>query len=54
MTRLFSDKNRPVHLGTFPLERLARVDAVDLDLEGEREDGGRDVFEKSERNGLKP
>jgi len=30
MTRLFSDKNRPVHMGPFPLERLARVDTVDL------------------------
>jgi len=31
MTRIFSDKHRPVHLGPFPLERLARVDTVDLD-----------------------
>jgi reductive dehalogenase len=31
MTRIFSDKHRPVHLGAFPLERLARVKAVDLD-----------------------
>lgn len=28
--RLFSDKNRPVHLGPYPLERLARRDEVDL------------------------
>lgn len=26
--RLFSDRNRPVHLGPYPLERLARSDAV--------------------------
>jgi len=25
--RLLSDKNRPVHLGPYPLERLARVEA---------------------------
>ena len=31
MTRIFSDKSRPVHLGPFPLERLARVARVDLD-----------------------
>ena len=24
MTRLFSHRNRPVHLGSFPLERLSR------------------------------
>jgi len=24
--RFFSDRNRPVHLGPFPLERLARLD----------------------------
>jgi len=30
MTRLFSDRKRPVHLGPFPLERLARQDSVDL------------------------
>lgn len=30
MTRLFSDRNRPVHLGPFPLERLARQDSADL------------------------
>ena len=30
MTRFFSDKSRPVHLGPYPLERLARVDAADL------------------------
>ena len=30
MTRLFSDRNRPVYLGPFPLETLARVDDVDL------------------------
>ncbi|MEL7462984.1 MAG: reductive dehalogenase [Pseudomonadota bacterium] len=28
--RLFSDKNRPVHLGPYPLERLARSPDVDL------------------------
>ena len=28
--RLFSDKNRPVHLGPYPLERLARAATVDL------------------------
>ena len=28
--RLFSDKNRPVHLGPYPLERLARVEAAQL------------------------
>lgn len=32
MTKLFSDRNRPVHLGPYPLERLARTDAApDLD-----------------------
>ena len=30
MTRLFSDRKRPVHLGPFPLERLARQDSADL------------------------
>ncbi len=30
MTRLFSNKNRPVHLGPFPLERLKRQDSADL------------------------
>ncbi|NNE81451.1 MAG: reductive dehalogenase [Silicimonas sp.] len=30
MTRFFSDKNRPVHLGPYPVERLRRVDAPDL------------------------
>jgi reductive dehalogenase len=30
MTRFFSDRNRPVHLGPFPLERLSRTDSVDL------------------------
>ena len=30
MTRLFSDRARPVHLGPFPLERLARQEAADL------------------------
>ena len=30
MTRLFSDRNRPVHLGPFPLERLTRQDGADL------------------------
>ncbi|MGI3186484.1 reductive dehalogenase [Nioella aestuarii] len=30
MTRLFSDRNRPVHLGPFPLERLTRQDYTDL------------------------
>ncbi len=30
MTRLFSDRNRPVHMGPFPLETLARVEAADL------------------------
>lgn len=29
-TKLFSDKNRPVHLGPFPLERLARGPMLDL------------------------
>ncbi|MEM8658737.1 MAG: hypothetical protein AAGF22_11655 [Pseudomonadota bacterium] len=29
-TRLFSDRDRPVHLGPFPLERLARQDSTDL------------------------
>jgi len=28
--RFFSDKNRPVHLGPFPLERLARLDPDQL------------------------
>ncbi len=28
--RFFSDRKRPVHLGPYPLERLARQDAVDL------------------------
>ena len=28
--RFFSTKDRPFHLGPYPLERLARVDAVDL------------------------
>ncbi len=28
--RIFSDKDRPVHLGPYPLERLARCDKVDL------------------------
>jgi len=28
--RFFSDKNRPVHMGPYPLERLARRDQVDL------------------------
>ena len=28
--RFFSDKNRPVHLGPYPLERLARTDMPDL------------------------
>ena len=32
MTRFFSDKHRPVHLGPYPLERLERTDAApDLD-----------------------
>ncbi|WP_306046867.1 reductive dehalogenase [Nioella sp. MMSF_3534] len=30
MTRIFSDRNRPVHLGPFPLERLSRTDRADL------------------------
>ena len=30
MTRLFSSKNRPVHLGPYPLERLKRQDTADL------------------------
>ncbi len=29
-TRFFSDKNRPVHLGPYPLERLARGELPDL------------------------
>lgn len=29
-SRIFSDKNRPVHLGPFPLERLSRGDLPDL------------------------
>ena len=28
MTKLFSDRNRPVHLGPYPLERLARTDVA--------------------------
>jgi hypothetical protein len=28
--KLFSDKNRPVHMGQYPTERLKRVDTVDL------------------------
>jgi hypothetical protein len=28
MTRLFSHKNRPVHLGSYPLERLSRRDSA--------------------------
>ncbi|MDJ0821082.1 MAG: reductive dehalogenase domain-containing protein [Paracoccaceae bacterium] len=28
--RFFSDKDRPVHLGPYPLERLERVESVDL------------------------
>jgi reductive dehalogenase len=28
--RIFSDKNRPVHLGPYPLERLARADSADF------------------------
>ena len=28
--KLFSDKNRPVHMGPYPLERLARSDQIDL------------------------
>ena len=31
--RFFTDKHRPVHMGGFPLERLARVDALP-DLNG--------------------
>ncbi len=30
MTRLFSDRNRPVHMGPFPLETLARGETPDL------------------------
>ncbi len=30
MTRLFSNKKRPVHLGPYPLERLERTDEVEL------------------------
>ena len=30
MPRLFSDRKRPVHLGPFPLEKLARKETVDL------------------------
>jgi reductive dehalogenase len=30
MTRLFSDRNRPVHLGPFPMERLTRQENADL------------------------
>ena len=30
MGKLFSYKNRPMHLGAFPLEKLARVDRADL------------------------
>ncbi|MEC3862048.1 reductive dehalogenase domain-containing protein [Mesobacterium sp. TK19101] len=29
-SRLFSDRNRPVHLGPYPLEKLRRVDRADL------------------------
>jgi len=29
--RFFSDKNRPVHLGPYPLERMARAESVTLD-----------------------
>ena len=28
--KLFSDKHRPVHMGPYPIERLKRVDTVDL------------------------
>ena len=28
--KLFSDKNRPVHMGQYPTERLKRIDNVDL------------------------
>ncbi len=28
--KLFSDKNRPVHMGQYPTERLKRIDTVDL------------------------
>ncbi|MEP3346441.1 MAG: reductive dehalogenase [Litoreibacter sp.] len=30
MTKLFSYRNRPVHLGPYPLEKLARTDVADL------------------------
>ncbi len=30
MTRFFSTKKRPIHLGPYPLERLERMDTVDL------------------------
>ena len=30
MTRLFSNKKRPVHLGPYPLERLERIDEVEI------------------------
>ena len=29
-TRFFTDKDRPVHMGPYPCERLARADQVDL------------------------
>jgi reductive dehalogenase len=30
MTRFFSDKSRPVHLGSYPAERLSRTDVADV------------------------
>ncbi|MEM7280360.1 MAG: 2Fe-2S iron-sulfur cluster-binding protein [Pseudomonadota bacterium] len=33
MTRYFSDKKRPPHLGPYPLERLARVDSMSSSLD---------------------